>query len=191
VIVFTGGERYFSTGFDLNEIRKLQKVWNEAYTALIHRAYRAILFCEQLVVAAVAGPAIPGGFDLTMMCDLRYTSERAKFGQRRSRCRSRRSWIILADHRSGAGEASGAGRAIATTIGYASQKASVWPTRFCIKIWSVRCAHRNGCSGPTSRRGTITRESTRCRRSWLQPRRSSATSRRGRGSPRRDASSGR
>ena len=82
VVVFTGGERYFSAGFDLNEIRKLEKVSNEAYTALFHRAYRAILFCEQPVIAAVGGPAIAGGFDLTMMCDIRYASTRARFGQR-------------------------------------------------------------------------------------------------------------
>ena len=82
VIVLTGGERYFSAGFDLNEIRKLEKVSNEAYTALFHRTYRAILFAEQPVIAAVGGPAIAGGFDLTMMCDIRYASTRAKFGQR-------------------------------------------------------------------------------------------------------------
>ncbi|MGH8788781.1 MAG: enoyl-CoA hydratase/isomerase family protein [Cupriavidus necator] len=82
VIVFTGGERFFSAGFDLNEIRKLEKVTNEAYTALFHRAYRAVLFCPQPVIAAVGGAAIAGGFDLTMMCDIRYASSRAKFGQR-------------------------------------------------------------------------------------------------------------
>jgi len=82
VIIFTGGERYFSAGFDLDEIRKLEKVSNEAYTNLFHRAYRAILFCSQPVICAVGGPAIAGGFDLTMMCDIRYASERAKFGQR-------------------------------------------------------------------------------------------------------------
>jgi len=82
VVVLTGGEKYFCAGFDLNEIRKLEKVSNEAYTALFHRAYRAILFCAQPVIAAVGGPAIAGGFDLTMMCDIRYASTRAKFGQR-------------------------------------------------------------------------------------------------------------
>ncbi len=82
VIVFTGGERYFSAGFDLNEIRKLEKSSNEAYTALFHRAYRAVLFCHQPVICAVGGPAIAGGFDLTMMCDIRYASTRAKFAQR-------------------------------------------------------------------------------------------------------------
>lgn len=82
VVVFTGGERYFSAGFDLNEIRKLEKVSNESYTALFHRAYRAILFCDVPVICAVGGAAIAGGFDLTMMCDIRYASTRAKFGQR-------------------------------------------------------------------------------------------------------------
>ena len=82
VVVFTGGERYFSAGFDLNEIRKLEKDANEEFVALFHRAYRAILFCTQPVICAVGGAAIAGGFDLTMMCDIRYASERAKFGQR-------------------------------------------------------------------------------------------------------------
>jgi enoyl-CoA hydratase/carnithine racemase len=82
VVVFTGGERHFSAGFDLAEIRKLEKVSNESYTALFHRAYRAVLFCEQPVLCAVGGAAIAGGFDLTMMCDVRYASTRAKFGQR-------------------------------------------------------------------------------------------------------------
>ncbi|MFW6081118.1 MAG: enoyl-CoA hydratase/isomerase family protein [Desulfosalsimonas sp.] len=82
VIVLTGGERYFSAGFDLNEIRKLEKDSNEEFIALFHQAYRSILFCSQPVICAVGGPAIAGGFDLTMMCDIRYASERAKFGQR-------------------------------------------------------------------------------------------------------------
>ena len=82
VVVLTGGERLFSAGFDLDFIRTLEKVDNEEFTALFHRAYRAIMFCSQPVIAAVGGPAIAGGFDLTLMCDIRYASERAKFGQR-------------------------------------------------------------------------------------------------------------
>ena len=82
VVVLTGGEKYFSAGFDLNFIRTLEKVSNEGFTDLSHRAYRTIMFCSQPVIAAVGGPAIAGGFDLTTMCDIRYASERAKFGQR-------------------------------------------------------------------------------------------------------------
>ncbi len=82
VVVLTGGEKYFCSGFDLNYIRNLEKNSNEDYIRLFHRAYRAILFCRQPVIAAVGGPAIAGGFDLSLMCDIRYASTRAKFGQR-------------------------------------------------------------------------------------------------------------
>ncbi len=82
VAILTGGEKYFSAGFDLRFIRTLRIESNEAFTELFHRAYRSILFCNIPVIAAVGGPAIAGGFDLTMMCDIRYASERAKFGQR-------------------------------------------------------------------------------------------------------------
>lgn len=82
VVVFTGGEKYFSAGFDLTRIRQLQKVSNEAYITMFHRTFRSIMFCEQPVICAIGGPAIAGGFDLTMMCDIRYASEKAKFGQR-------------------------------------------------------------------------------------------------------------
>ncbi len=82
VIVLTGGEKYFSAGFDLGFIRTIEKDSNEEFTALFHRAYRAIMYCSQPVIAAVGGAAIAGGFDLTLMCDIRCASERAKFGQR-------------------------------------------------------------------------------------------------------------
>lgn len=82
VVVLTGGEKVFSAGFDLDFIKTLKKESNEAFTDTFHRAYKAIMFCTQPVIAAVGGPAIAGGFDLTLMCDIRYASERAKFGQR-------------------------------------------------------------------------------------------------------------
>lgn len=82
VVVLTGGEKIFSAGFDLDYIRTVEKDSNEEFTALFHRAYRAILYCAQPVIAAVGGAAVAGGFDLTLMCDIRYASKRARFGQR-------------------------------------------------------------------------------------------------------------
>jgi len=82
VVVLTGGEKIFSAGFDLDYIKNIEKVSNEEFTALFHGAYRSIMFCRQPVIAAVGGAAIAGGFDLTLMCDIRYASEKAKFGQR-------------------------------------------------------------------------------------------------------------
>jgi len=82
VVILTGGEEMFSAGFDLDFIRTLEKESNEEFVALFHQAYRSILFCAQPVIAAVGGSAIAGGFDLTLMCDIRYASEKARFGQR-------------------------------------------------------------------------------------------------------------
>ncbi|MFO8048375.1 MAG: enoyl-CoA hydratase/isomerase family protein [Desulfosudaceae bacterium] len=82
VIVLTGGEEMFSAGFDLDIVRSIKRENNDEFISLFHNAYRAILFCSQPVIAAVGGPAIAGGFDLTMMCDIRYASEKARFGQR-------------------------------------------------------------------------------------------------------------
>ncbi len=82
VVILTGGEKMFSAGFDLDVVGQMEKNANEDFIALFHGAYRSILFCRRPVIAAVGGPAIAGGFDLTMMCDIRYASENAKFGQR-------------------------------------------------------------------------------------------------------------
>ena len=82
VIILTGGEKYFSAGFDLNEIKKIKIEKNNEYIELFHQAYKSILFCSLPVIAAIGGPAIAGGFDLSMMCDFRYASTKAKFGQR-------------------------------------------------------------------------------------------------------------
>ena len=41
VVVLTGGEKYFCSGFDLNYIGTLEKTSNEDYIRLFHRAARA------------------------------------------------------------------------------------------------------------------------------------------------------
>lgn len=82
VVILTGGEKYFSAGFDLNEIKKIKLEKNNEYIELFHKAYKSILFCSLPVIAAIGGPAIAGGFDISMMCDFRYASKKAKFGQR-------------------------------------------------------------------------------------------------------------
>jgi enoyl-CoA hydratase len=82
VVILTGGEKIFSAGFDLDAVKNIRKDSNEDFVALFHRAYRSIRFCAQPVLAAIGGPAMAGGFDLTQMCDIRYASEKARFGQR-------------------------------------------------------------------------------------------------------------
>jgi len=82
VIILTGGEKIFSAGFDLDFVKELKMENNGPFVDLFWRVYRSIRFCAQPVIAAIGGPAMAGGFDLTQMCDIRYASERAKFGQR-------------------------------------------------------------------------------------------------------------
>jgi len=81
-IVLTGGEKVFSAGLDLDYIRRIETDDSAHFCRLYHQACRAILFCPVPVIAAVGGAAIAGGFDLTLMCDIRYASAGARFGQR-------------------------------------------------------------------------------------------------------------
>ncbi len=81
-IVLTGGEKVFSAGLDLDHIRRIEAEDSGHFCSLYHRACRAILFCPVPVIAAVGGAAIAGGFDLTLMCDIRFASAGARFGQR-------------------------------------------------------------------------------------------------------------
>ena len=43
-------------------------------------AFHAVGRCPKPVVAAVNGPALAGGFALSLLCDVRIASERATFG---------------------------------------------------------------------------------------------------------------
>ena len=82
VIILTGGEKIFSAGFDLDYVKEMKLDANKEFVENFWRAYRSVRFCAQPVIAAIGGAAMAGGFDLTQMCDIRYASERAKFGQR-------------------------------------------------------------------------------------------------------------
>lgn len=61
VILFTGGEKYFSAGFDLNEIRKLEKFPTKrirlSFTALTARFY----FAHSRLSAPWVVPPSPAG----------------------------------------------------------------------------------------------------------------------------------
>lgn len=81
VVVLTGAGDVFSAGFDLKEFEQAieDPAFGEQLWASSDRYHRTVLNFPLPIIAAVNGPAIAGGFDLAVMCDLRIASETATF----------------------------------------------------------------------------------------------------------------
>jgi enoyl-CoA hydratase/carnithine racemase len=77
-VVITGTPPVFSAGFDLKEFAqpKLARVNRHSST----RYHRALWSFPKPTLAAVNGAALAGGFDLTVLCDLRIAATDASFG---------------------------------------------------------------------------------------------------------------
>jgi len=81
VVVLTGAGDVFCSGFDLREFDQAaadtefaKRLWDSS-----DRYHRTVLEFPLPTVAAVNGPAIAGGFDLAVMCDLRIAAWGARF----------------------------------------------------------------------------------------------------------------
>ncbi len=85
-VVLTGAGRAFCSGDDVKQIM-LGEQRDETVTRLREARPRptpaaaAVLECDKPVIAAVNGPAVGWGMDLTLFCDIRIASESAKFGE--------------------------------------------------------------------------------------------------------------
>jgi len=79
-VVLTGAGDVFSAGFDLEEFTRLDdadhaaQLWESS-----DRFHHACLTFALPLIAAVNGPALAGGFDLAVMCDVRIAAARARF----------------------------------------------------------------------------------------------------------------
>lgn len=85
-VIVTGEGRAFCSGDDVKQIMLGED--REASTSRLRDvrprptpAAQVILECDKPVVAAVNGAAVGWGMDLTLFCDIRIASERAKFGE--------------------------------------------------------------------------------------------------------------
>ncbi len=85
-VLLTGADPSFCSGDDVKEI--MSGPARDATVATLRQvrprptpAAIAVLECDRPVVAAVNGPAVGWGMDLTLFCDIRIASERARFAE--------------------------------------------------------------------------------------------------------------
>ncbi len=94
VLIITGAGRGFCSGMDVKGMAEPHKAvergeavassgkrtifWREGST---HKFCLSLMTLEKPVIAAVNGPAVGGGCDIALMCDIRIASDRAVFGE--------------------------------------------------------------------------------------------------------------
>lgn len=82
VVVLTGsGEKAFAAGSDVVEMQNMNTLEIQKFVATIRKASDRIYTLTKPTIAAIHGYALGGGCELSMCCDLRICSERARFGQ--------------------------------------------------------------------------------------------------------------
>ena len=80
VVLRGAGERAFSAGVDLHEMRDLTPQSAEEFIRTLHRAIRKVLTLPMPVIAAINGSCLGGALEMVLACDIRIASEDAIFG---------------------------------------------------------------------------------------------------------------
>jgi enoyl-CoA hydratase/carnithine racemase len=81
-LIFTGNDRFFSAGADLNEITRLSGPVAFEFSRIGQRLMNIIDSFPVPVVAAIRGYCMGGGMDLALACDHRVAAPDAVFGHR-------------------------------------------------------------------------------------------------------------
>ncbi|ACD22262.1 short-chain-enoyl-CoA hydratase [Clostridium botulinum] len=81
-VILTGaGEKSFVAGADISEMKDLNEEQGREFGELGNKVFLRLENLDKPVIAAISGFALGGGCELSMSCDIRIASEKAKFGQ--------------------------------------------------------------------------------------------------------------
>jgi len=82
VVIITGaGEKAFSAGADIKAMKGMTALKARELSQMGYEICNAIESIEKPVIAAINGYALGGGMEVSMACDFRIASEKARMGQ--------------------------------------------------------------------------------------------------------------
>jgi enoyl-CoA hydratase/carnithine racemase len=80
-VILTGsGDRAFSAGVDLHQMKDLDPADAEAFITALHGPARKLLTMAVPAIAAIRGPCLGGALELVLACDIRIATEDAVLG---------------------------------------------------------------------------------------------------------------
>lgn len=79
-VIITGGEKVFAAGADIRDMANAEAIDIALAGRPSMKAFNIIENMPKPVIAAVAGYALGGGCELSLVCDVRIAADNAKFG---------------------------------------------------------------------------------------------------------------